>query len=77
MVQHVRIKSNICFNKSRSEPGNAPPIGIGHREVVCQSSCKIRHQITKLWTGLDLAARSGCDLDLQGNDPNIVRDTSS
>jgi len=23
-------------NKSRSEPGNAPRIGIGHREVVCQ-----------------------------------------
>jgi len=29
----------ICYelqNKSRSEPGNAPRIGIGHREVVCQ-----------------------------------------
>ena len=25
----------LC-NKSRSEPGNAPGIGIGHREVVCQ-----------------------------------------
>ena len=24
------------LNKSRSEPGNAPRIGIGHREVVCQ-----------------------------------------
>jgi len=23
-------------NKSRSEPGNASRIGIGHREVVCQ-----------------------------------------
>jgi len=29
--QHV-----TCKNKSRSEPGNAPRIGIGHREVVCQ-----------------------------------------
>ena len=28
---------SITFeNKSRSEPGNAPRIGIGHREVVCQ-----------------------------------------
>jgi len=26
----------ICLNKSRSEPGNAPRIGIGHREVVCR-----------------------------------------
>jgi len=25
-----------CINKSRSEPGNAPLIGIGHREEVCQ-----------------------------------------
>ena len=24
------------LNKSRSEPGNAPRIGIGHRTVVCQ-----------------------------------------
>jgi len=24
------------LNKSRSEPGNASRIGIGHREVVCQ-----------------------------------------
>jgi len=23
-------------NKSLAEPGNAPQIGIGHREVVCQ-----------------------------------------
>ena len=28
--------SILYFNKSRSEPGNAPRIGIGHREVVCQ-----------------------------------------
>ena len=28
---------STCFkNKSRSEPGNAPRIGIGRREVVCQ-----------------------------------------
>ena len=27
---------NTKENKSRSEPGNAPRIGIGHREVVCQ-----------------------------------------
>jgi len=25
----------------------------------------------------DFAARSRCDLDLQGRDPNVVRDTSS
>ena len=34
-------------------------------------------QITKLWARHDFAARSCCDLDLQGNDPNVVRDTSS
>ena len=27
---------NPIKNKSRSEPGNAPRIGIGHSEVVCQ-----------------------------------------
>jgi hypothetical protein len=31
----------------------------------------------KLWTGHDFAARSCCDLDLQGSDPNVVRYTSS
>jgi hypothetical protein len=31
----------------------------------------------KLWTGHDFAARSCCDLDLQGSDPNVARDTSS
>jgi len=39
---------STCFNKSRSEPGNAPRIGIGHR-----GSCKIQLQITKLWAGHD------------------------
>jgi len=31
-------KNRACHrvNKSRSELGNAPRIGIGHREVVCQ-----------------------------------------
>jgi len=29
-------KSRANKNKSRSEPGNAPRIGIGYREVVCQ-----------------------------------------
>ena len=35
----VSILFCVCdtnVNKSRSEPGNAPRIGIGHREVVCQ-----------------------------------------
>jgi hypothetical protein len=40
-------------------------------------SCKIRLQITNLRAGHDFAARSCCDLDLQGSDPNIARDTSS
>jgi len=30
------IFSIKLLNKSRSEPGNATRIGIGHREVVCQ-----------------------------------------
>ena len=34
-------------------------------------------QITKLWAGHDYAARSCCDLDLQGSDPNLARDKSS
>jgi len=31
----------------------------------------------KLWTEHDCVARSCCDLDLQGSDPNVARDTSS
>jgi len=46
-------------------------------KLFVKSSCKIRLQITKLWTRLDFAARSCCDLDLQGNDLNVERDTSS
>ena len=38
---------------------------------------EIRFQITKLWAGHDFAARSCCDLDLQGSDPNVARDTPS
>jgi len=38
---------------------------------------EIRLQITKLLAGHDFAARSRCDLDLQGRDPNVARDTSS
>ena len=30
-----------------------------------------------LWAGHEFAARSRCDLDLQGSDPNVARDTSS
>jgi len=30
-----------------------------------------------LWAGLDFAARSCCDLELQGSNPNVARDTSS
>ena len=38
---HILILfANLCLkilqDKSRSEPGNAPRIGIGRREVVCQ-----------------------------------------
>jgi len=33
---HAYSKPVSNKNKSRSEPGNAPRIGIGHREVVCQ-----------------------------------------
>ena len=31
----------------------------------------------KLWTGHDFAARWCYDLDLQGSDPNVARDTLS
>ena len=34
--QDSNNKTEKETNKSRSEPGNAPRIGIGHREVVCQ-----------------------------------------
>ena len=34
-------------------------------------------QITKLWAGLDFAARSCCDIDLQGSNQNVARDMSS
>jgi len=34
-------------------------------------------QKTKLWAGHNFAARSCCDLDLQGRDPNFARDASS
>ena len=40
-------------------------------------SCKIRFQISKLWAGHVSAARSCCDIDLQGSDPNVARDMSS
>ena len=30
-----------------------------------------------LWDGHEFAARSRCDLELQGSDPNVARDTSS
>jgi len=33
-------------------------------------------QITKLWVGHDFAARSCCDLDLQGSDQNVTQDMS-
>ena len=33
--------------------------------------------ITKLLAGHDFAARACCDLDLQGSDSNVARDTSS
>jgi hypothetical protein len=33
--------------------------------------------IMKLWTGHDFAARSCCDLDLQGSNLNVACDTSS
>jgi len=36
-----------------------------------------RLQITKLWAVNNFAKRSCCDLDLQGSDPNVARDTSS
>ena len=42
-----------------------------------KKNSKIRLQITKLWAGHNFAARSCCDLDLQGCDPNVVRDMSS
>jgi len=31
--------------------------------------------MTKLWAVNNFAERSCCDLDLQDNDPNVVRDT--
>jgi len=33
--------------------------------------------MTMLWAELDFAAMSCCDLDLQGRDPNVARDTST
>ena len=41
------------------------------------NSLKIRYQITKLWAGHHNAARSCCDLELQGSNPNVAHDTSS
>jgi len=41
------------------------------------NSFKIQLQITKLWAGHDFDARSCCDLDLQGSDPNDARYMSS
>ena len=41
------------------------------------NSCKIWLPITKSWTGHGFTARSCCDLDLQGINPNVVRNTSS
>jgi len=38
---------------------------------------EIRLQKMKLWAGHHYAARSCLDIDLQGSDPNVVRDTSS
>ena len=34
-------------------------------------------QKTKLWARHELAARSCCDLDLQGSNQNVARDMSS
>ena len=34
-------------------------------------------QITMFWAGHDFAARSFCDLDLQGSDQNVEHDMSS
>ena len=34
-------------------------------------------KITKLWVGHNFAARSCCDLDLQGSDQNVACDRSS
>jgi len=50
-------------NKSRSEPGYAPRIGIGHKEVVVKSDFKVLGQ-----------TRFCC---LQGSNPNVARDTLS
>ena len=33
--------------------------------------------MTKFLAGHDFAARSCCDIDRQGSDPNVARDTSS
>ena len=41
------------------------------------NSFEIRLQITKLWAGHEFAARSHCDLDLQGSDPNVAHDMLS
>jgi len=38
---------------------------------------EIQLQITKLWAGHNFAARSCCDLDLQGRDPNVARNVVS
>jgi len=61
------------------QPGDASRIGLGHRQNISSSqygdhlwnSFKIRLQITKLWAGHNFAARSCCDLKLQGSDPNL------
>jgi len=36
----------------------------------------IQLQITRSWGGNNFHERSCCDLDLQGSDPNVARDTS-
>jgi len=35
----------------------------------------VKSDLTKFWARHDFAARSCCDLGLQGSNPNIARDT--
>jgi len=54
-----------------------PELVLDKEKSFVKSSCKFRLQITKFWARHDFAARSCCDLGLQGSKPNVARVTLS
>jgi len=47
-----------------------------NKVIISLKYFKIQLQLTKLCTGLGFAAKSCCDLDPQGINPNVARDKS-